>query len=123
MPKATRNLITAGADLADAERRCVFPRVGAREATGSAAEEPMQQNDGVEMKRVMRHVVYVAERDGDYAAWRAGWNSQGYDLMPLNINEPALKTAASGGPSSCKARSRRLDAHSCSRDPRELLAR
>jgi len=25
MPKATRNLITAGADLADAERRCVFP--------------------------------------------------------------------------------------------------
>jgi len=48
----------------------------------------MQQNDGVEMKRVMRHVVYVAERDGDYAAWRAGWKSQGYDLMPLNINEP-----------------------------------
>jgi hypothetical protein len=36
----------------------------------------------------MRHVVYVAERDGDCAAWRAGWNAQGYDLMPLNINEP-----------------------------------
>ena len=36
----------------------------------------------------MRHVVYVAERDGEYAAWRAGWKSQGYDLMPLNINEP-----------------------------------
>lgn len=48
----------------------------------------MQQNDGVEMKRIMRHVVYVAERDGDYAAWRAGWSSQGYDLMPLNIDEP-----------------------------------
>lgn len=65
-----------------------MPRVGAREATGSAADEPMQQDDGVEMKRVMRHVVYVAERDGDYAAWWESWNSQGYNLMRLNINEP-----------------------------------
>lgn len=62
----------------------------------SAPAAALSQDDSVEMKRVMRHVVYVAERDGDFTVWVTGWKSQGYDLMPLNIDEPDSKDGRIG---------------------------
>lgn len=44
----------------------------------------------------MRHIMYVAQRDGDFAAWRTAWTSQGYSLLPLSIDELDLQDGRVG---------------------------